>query len=81
MIQAAPSLEEVVGLAKKLSPVDQLRLVGRIIPGLEMKLEPESTKPYRSLYGVLKHLGPAPSAEEIDEARREMWSNFPREDF
>jgi hypothetical protein len=23
----------------------------------------------------------APSAEEIDQARREMWGNFPREDI
>jgi hypothetical protein len=29
----------------------------------------------KSLYGALKHLGgPIPSAEAIDEARRELWS-------
>jgi len=38
-------------------------------------------KPKRSLYGICADLGPAPSAEEIDESRREMWGNFPREDI
>lgn len=28
-----------------------------------------------SLYGILAHVGPAPSAEDIDEIRREMWSS------
>jgi hypothetical protein len=37
--------------------------------------------PYRSLWGALKDLGPAPSAEVIDEARQEAWANFPREHF
>jgi len=35
--------------------------------------------PRRALLGVLKDFGSAPSAEEIDEARREAWANFPRE--
>jgi hypothetical protein len=26
-------------------------------------------------------LGPAPSAEDIDEIRHEMWAGFPREDI
>ncbi len=36
-------------------------------------------RPWRSFFGALAHLGPAPSAEEIDEMRREAWANFPRE--
>lgn len=38
-------------------------------------------KPLRSLMGALEHLNTNVSAEEIDEARREMWGNFPREDI
>lgn len=41
----------------------------------------EGTQPRTSVHGILSHLGPAPSAEEIDEVRREMWANFPREDI
>jgi hypothetical protein len=34
----------------------------------------------RELIGLCADLGPAPSAEEIDETRREMWARFPRDD-
>ena len=30
--------------------------------------------------GLCADLGGAPSAEDIDEARREMWPTFPRDD-
>ena len=36
-------------------------------------------KPFKSGYGMLAKYGPAPSAEEIDENRREMFSGFARE--
>ncbi len=35
----------------------------------------------RSLRGLLAKYGPAPSAEEIDQNRAEMFANFPRSDF
>lgn len=38
-------------------------------------------EPTRSLRGLLAKYGPAPSAEEIDENRAEMFANFPRSDF
>ena len=38
-------------------------------------------EPTRSLRGLLAKYGPAPSAEEIDENRAEMFKNFPRSDF
>lgn len=43
--------------------------------------ETEAPKPLRSLYGLWQDAGLNLSAEEIDEARREMWRNFPREDL
>ena len=42
---------------------------------------PASKKPSRSLRGLLAKYGPAPSAEEIDQNRAEMFANFPRSDF
>ena len=33
-------------------------------------------KPFKSGYGMLATYGPAPSAEEIDENRREMFRGF-----
>ncbi len=38
-------------------------------------------EPTRSLRGLLAKYGPAPSAEEIEENRAEMFANFPRSDF
>ena len=56
-----------------------------LIVDLEAKLQgtyqAPARKPFQSLHGALADLGPAPSAEEIDEARREAWANFPRDDF
>src|SRR5437588_3473330 len=34
------------------------------------------TKPLKSAYGLLAEYGPAPSAEEIDESRRDMFRGF-----
>ena len=39
-----------------------------------------SKTPKRSLLSLVADLGPAPSAEEIDEARREMWAGFAQDD-
>jgi len=38
-------------------------------------------KPLKSSLGICSDLNVSISAEEIDEARREMWQNFPREEF
>jgi hypothetical protein len=38
-------------------------------------------EPTRSLRGLLAKYGTAPSAEEIDRNRAEMFANFPRADF
>jgi hypothetical protein len=38
-------------------------------------------EPTRSLRGLLVKYGPAPSAEEIDQNRAEIFANFPRSDF
>jgi hypothetical protein len=40
----------------------------------------EGEKPLGSLCGSWKDFGVSISAEEIDEARQEMWGNFPRQD-
>lgn len=37
--------------------------------------------PLRPVRGLLRDLGSAPSVEAIDEARGELWTEFPREDI
>jgi len=72
-------LEQVVALALNLSPLDKVRLVEQVMATLEQELAQRERRPKRSLYGVLS--GVSVSAEDIDEARREMWGNFPRDDI
>ena len=78
---SAVTLDQVLGLAQQLSPRDQARLVARLAPALERALEQPLSRPRPDFWGILSDLGSAPSAEEIDEARREAWANFPREDI
>jgi hypothetical protein len=76
------SLESIVEQVRQLSPLDRVRLVEQVMEIVKVDVEErQPKKPRRSLYGVLAEFGPAPSAEEIDEVRREMWGNFPREDI
>jgi hypothetical protein len=73
---AGVTLDDVLALAQRLRPVDQARLVAQLAPVVERVLnqaDPPSPPPSRTpIRGLLADLGPAPSAEEIDEVRREM---------
>jgi hypothetical protein len=74
-------LEQIRDLSKNLSPQDKLRLIDDLVQQLLQEQPASAKKPYRSLWGALADLGPGPSAEDIDEMRREAWANFPREGF
>jgi len=79
MYGKAPVFEQVIAQALGLSPLEKVRLVEKLMEVLKQELASpaEESHPSRSLYGVLADLGPAPSEEDIDEIRREMWGNFP----
>ena len=74
------SLEEVLELARRLSTVDKVRLIERVSPQIEAELSVQARAPRRSVWGICRDLGPAPSADSIDDARREMLAGFPRGD-
>lgn len=75
-------VEEILTLAEKLSRREKYEIVERILDELkDTEEQSETPKPKRSLLGLVADLGPAPSAEDIDEVRREVWKNFPREDI
>lgn len=81
-----PSLEFVIELASRLALTEQLQVIQLLAQQLSAKTQALATpqsqpKKSRSLHGLLADLGPGPTAEEIDESRREMLANFPREDF
>ena len=72
--------DEVLTSAQQLSPSEKARLLEDISGALRRDLaQPETKKPKRSLLGLWE--GVSVSEADIDEARREMWGNFPREDI
>jgi hypothetical protein len=71
-------LEEVLELARRLSPVDKVRLIEQVAPEIKRDLVAGGGLSGISLLGLVKDLEPAPSAEDIRSARRVAWSNFPR---
>ncbi len=79
MNQRPANLKEVAQLAQKLSTQDKLLLIGLLAPDIENEMSSMQKGPRKSLLGLCADLGPAPSSEEIDEARRQEWANFPRE--
>ena len=82
MAAKSVSVEEVVTLARRLSPRDKLRLVERVLPDLDDALTEDTGRICRrSLLGLCADLGSAPSAEDIDTLRQEIWKGFPREDI
>jgi hypothetical protein len=74
------TLDEVLALANQLSAIDKVRLIERVAPDVEHELAERQKRVRRSLLGLLKDLGPAPSEQEIDAARRDAWTSFPRDD-
>jgi hypothetical protein len=74
------TLEQALDVVKHLSPVDKARLIERILPDIERALAALPRGPRTSLWDLCADLGTAPSAEEIDQARRQEWATFPRED-
>lgn len=77
------SFDQVLSQALRLPPLQKVQLVEKLMGMLEKELTIDSVKapPRRSLYGALAPVGPAPSTEEIDQARAEAWAHFPREDI
>ncbi|MBL8238948.1 MAG: DUF2281 domain-containing protein [Bryobacterales bacterium] len=71
------SIEEAVLANLRDLPVDKQREVLDFASFLKSK----EHRPSRNLRGLWKGMGVSVSAEDIAEARKEMWSHFPRERF
>ncbi len=70
------TLQEVLKLAKQLSPMDKIRLIQQLTPDLEQELTQQTPQPTKSLWGLCVDLGTAASTEDIDLTRSEEWNNF-----
>jgi hypothetical protein len=78
MIAANP--ETVLKMLRQLPPSERLKVIYQALPEIEQSLS-EKVSAYKSLRGLWKDLSPSISAKDIDDARREMWKDFPREDI
>lgn len=67
----AESIYEIV----QTLPADKQQEVLQFVESLK-KLPGKSER--KQLLGVFQHLNPCLTKAEFDEARREMWTNFPR---
>jgi hypothetical protein len=74
-------LENVLSLADQLSIEDKIQLIEALAASLKRDIQPKERQPLPSVFGLLADLGSGPSTEDIDDARREIWGNFPREDI
>ena len=80
--RSAVTADGVLVLLRKLPPRERLRVIAAALPETERALSADSPlPPLRSLLGLCADLGPAPSTEEMDQARREAWATFPRDDL
>jgi hypothetical protein len=70
-----PTYKQVLEEAQQLSLEDLRKLRDQLTLVIEGTAA-AGTARRRSSYGVLAHLGTAPSTEDIDEARHELWANF-----
>jgi hypothetical protein len=78
-MESGVTLEQALALVRQLSPIDKARLIERIVPDIERELEAARSEPRQSLRGLWRGLDI--TAEDIAQARREMWGSFPREDI
>lgn len=73
------TLDDVMELVETLSPLERVRLVERVMTTLEHDLAGDEYAEKRSLLGLWQ--GTTVTEQDIDEARKDMWGTFPREDL
>lgn len=76
---ATQSIEEALIAKVRELPADMQQKVLDFAGFLETKASPRPK--LKSARGLWKNLGFTVSEEDIAEARKEMWGNFPREQF
>jgi len=72
------SLEEDVMARMRSLPPEKRKEVLDFVEFLAHQAANDSPKPRKSLYGLWANLKVDVSPEDLAEARREMWGNFPK---
>jgi hypothetical protein len=69
-------LDEVRELLPMLSSTQKLLLISEL--ARDLIIHPPEKRPHQSVLGALADLGPGPSEEDFDEARRAMFEGVSR---
>ena len=84
-VSSPVSFDIAVDMLRKLPALERLKVISIVLPEAEQELEKqlsaENSTERESLRGLWKHFNIDLSAEDIDEVRKEVWKNFPREDI
>ena len=72
------TLEQSILNAVRVLPVEKQQEILRIAESF--REDSQAKQPLKSGRGIWANLGFSLSAEDVDEARQEMWGNFPRSD-
>lgn len=75
------TIDAALNMLRQLPPRERLKVISIVLPETEQELPMPEPTLRKSLRGLWKDLNVNLSAEDIDEARRECWKNFPREDI
>ncbi len=75
-IEIPGDLEAVLKAKALAQGVSLAGFTRRVLEEAAKLPERHELKPRKSAYGLLARFGPGPSAEEIDENRREMFRGF-----
>ena len=70
------TFEQVMNMARQLLPLEKLWLIENLAPDLERALQASTPLRRRSMRGIFKES--SISAEDIDQARQEMWNSKAR---
>ncbi|GAB4374793.1 MAG: hypothetical protein Kow00121_19660 [Elainellaceae cyanobacterium] len=70
------SFEEILTLTEQLPLADKVRLLEQIAPQITKAIVTAQPTPRKSLLSIWRGIDSVEA--ELAEARREMWSNFPK---
>jgi hypothetical protein len=70
--------QSILETVRSLPPDKQLEVLGH---AKRLQAENRPLAAFKSIKGLWADLDVSLSAEEIDDVRREMWKNFPRDDI
>jgi hypothetical protein len=75
-------IDELMERIRRL-PVAKRKQLDEMVRSLEENPQERPAAPgaLQPVRGLLRDLAPAPSGAEIEDARRELWAGFPREDL